>query len=159
MAVQCLQNLERKPDLGRTASLTTTLVKTTIGNKKEIQSHQQVTLHSGLLYMSITTISPSKSHDPVAIRAHLDHILEIKRQNPDVQHLYLILDGPTTQYKQKGKFYMFGSPLPHDVFGSCMLVNKGNPVLLLNLGYDWGDCRWGWGPCMLYCGGLGWTVV
>lgn len=63
--------------------------------------------------MSFTTISPSRGHDPVAIWAHLDPILEmVKRQNPDVQHLHFLSDGPATQYKQNGNFYMIGSE-PH----------------------------------------------
>lgn len=59
------------------------------------------------------TISPSRRHDPVAIWAHLDPILEmVKNQCPDVQHLHFFSDGPATQYKQKGNFYMICSE-PH----------------------------------------------
>ncbi|XP_035269106.1 uncharacterized protein LOC118225154 [Anguilla anguilla] len=82
-------------------------------------SHQQVTLHTGVLYVQdqppipFSTISPSRRHDPVAIWAHLDPILEmVKNQWPDVQHLHFFSDGPATQYKQKGNFYMICSE-PH----------------------------------------------
>ena len=45
--------------------------------------------------------------DPVAIWAYLDPILEmVKRHNPDVQHLHFFSDGPATQYRQKGNFFM-----------------------------------------------------
>ncbi|RXM28486.1 hypothetical protein EOD39_9725 [Acipenser ruthenus] len=76
-------------------------------------SHKQVTLHTGVLYVaeeppiSFCTISPSRRHDPAAIWAHLDPILDmIKHQYPAVQHLHFFSDGPATQYKQKGNFYM-----------------------------------------------------
>lgn len=46
----------------------------------------------------------------MAIWAHLDPILEmVKSQNPDVQNLHFFSDGPATQYKQKGNFYMICS--------------------------------------------------
>ncbi|KAL2099467.1 hypothetical protein ACEWY4_005947 [Coilia grayii] len=82
-------------------------------------SHQQATLHTGVLYvhdqppMSFATISPSRRHDPVAIWAHLDPILDmVQSEYSDVQHLHFFSDGPATQYRQKGNFFMISSE-PH----------------------------------------------
>jgi len=87
---------------------------------KEIQSvhfggsHQQATLHTGVLYtaaelspVTFTTISPSRRHDPPAIWAHLDPVLDMVRErHPDINRLHVFSDGPATQYKQKGNFYL-----------------------------------------------------
>lgn len=82
-------------------------------------SHQQATLHTGVLYvheqppLSFATISPCRRHDPVAIWAHLDPILDmVKREYSEVKNLHFFSDGPATQYKQKGNFYMIGTE-PH----------------------------------------------
>ncbi|XP_037395079.1 uncharacterized protein LOC108426002 isoform X1 [Pygocentrus nattereri] len=86
---------------------------------KEIQSvhfggsHQQASLHTGVLYVagdqapqSFCTISPSRRHDPVAIWAHLDPILnQVREQHPDVCTLHFFSDAPATQYRQKGNFF------------------------------------------------------
>lgn len=43
----------------------------------------------------------------MAVWAHFDPILDIlKRQNPDVQHLNFLSDGPAAQCRQKRNFYM-----------------------------------------------------
>lgn len=75
-----------------------------------------MTLHTGVLYVpeeppiSFFTVSPSRRHDPAAIWAHLDPILDmVKDKYPAVQHINFFSDGPTSQYKQKGNFYMVGT--------------------------------------------------
>ena len=73
-------------------------------------SQQQMTLHTGVLYLKnqtipFCTISPSTQHDPPAIWAHLTPILQMIRLHPDVKTLHVFTDGPTTQYRQKGNFY------------------------------------------------------
>ena len=75
-------------------------------------SHQQATLHTGVLYtsqqspQSFCTISPSRRHDPPAIWAHLDPVLEmVKKKFPQVRRLHFFSDGPATQYKQKQNFF------------------------------------------------------
>lgn len=76
-------------------------------------SHQQATLHTGVLYVESATmpfcsISPSRQHDPTAIWAHLEPVFDmIKKEYPAVKRLHFYSDGPTTQYRQKGNFYLF----------------------------------------------------
>lgn len=79
-------------------------------------SKQQFTLHTGVIYYkneqnlqekSFCTISPNNNHNPIAIWAHLTPILEyIKNISPNVTTLHFFSDGPTTQYRQKGNFYL-----------------------------------------------------
>lgn len=77
-------------------------------------SHQQATLHTGVLYtaaeqspVTFCSISPSRRHDPPAIWAHLDPVLDMIRERyPLIKHLHVFSDGPATQYKQKGNFYL-----------------------------------------------------
>lgn len=77
-------------------------------------SHQQATLHTGVVYtaaeqspVTFCSISPSRRHDPLAIWAHLDPVLDMVRERyPLINHLHVFSDGPATQYKQKGNFYL-----------------------------------------------------
>ena len=80
-------------------------------------SHQQATLHTGVLYagaqwpLTFYSISPSRRHDPPAIWAHLDPIVEmVKEKYPKVNRLHFFSDGPATQYRQKGNFLLFFLP-------------------------------------------------
>lgn len=76
-------------------------------------SHQQASLHTGVLYTpgeqashTFCSISPSRRHDPVAIWAHLDPVLKVVRErHPQVSTLHFFSDGPATQYRQKGNFF------------------------------------------------------
>lgn len=80
-------------------------------------SHQQATLHTGVLYtaedqspLAFCSISPSRRHDPTAIWAHLDPVLGMIRQRfPEVKKLHFFSDGPATQYRQKGNFYLLST--------------------------------------------------
>lgn len=80
-------------------------------------SHQQATLHTGVLYtaedqspLTFCSISPSRRHDPTAIWAHLDPVLGMIRQRyPEVKKLHFFSDGPATQYRQKGNFYILST--------------------------------------------------
>lgn len=81
-------------------------------------SRKQVSLHTGILYVSgekplpFATISPSKDHSPPAIWAHLDPILKhLKETHPQVTTVHFFSDGPSTQYKQKNNFYLFSTVL------------------------------------------------
>lgn len=77
-------------------------------------SHQQATLQTGVLYtageqspLAFCSISPSRRHDPVAIWAHLAPVLDMVQRNfPEVKKLHFFSDGPATQYRQKGNFYL-----------------------------------------------------
>ncbi|KAL7861848.1 hypothetical protein SRHO_G00132890 [Serrasalmus rhombeus] len=80
-------------------------------------SHQQATLHTGVLYIKaeqpiipFCSISPSRQHDPPAIWAHLSPILtQLRERCPGVTRLHFFSDGPATQYKQKANFYMLST--------------------------------------------------
>lgn len=88
---------------------------------KEIQSmhfgasHAQITLHTGISYngkdskvKSFFTVSASMNHTPTAVWAYLNPVLdEMQRENESLDTLHIFSDGPATQYKQKGNFYLF----------------------------------------------------
>ncbi|MGH0170200.1 UNVERIFIED_CONTAM: hypothetical protein FKN15_058735 [Acipenser sinensis] len=76
-------------------------------------SHQQVTLHTGVLYLSggrvesFASLSSSLQHDAVATWAHLEPVLRDLRENhPAVTDLHFLSDGPTSQYRNKRNFYL-----------------------------------------------------
>ncbi|XP_041920930.1 uncharacterized protein LOC121684876 [Alosa sapidissima] len=85
---------------------------------KEVQqvhfgaSHRQATLHNVVMYtsnntLSFCTLSPSMKHDPAAIWAQLDPVLQFLKVNyPRVDKLFFISDGPTMQYRGKKNFYL-----------------------------------------------------
>ncbi|RXM31255.1 hypothetical protein EOD39_7188 [Acipenser ruthenus] len=56
--------------------------------------------------------SPSKQKAPPAIWEHLSPILDhVKTKYPSVSVLHFFSDGPCTQYRQKGNFYLFSTEL------------------------------------------------
>ncbi|MGH0121770.1 UNVERIFIED_CONTAM: hypothetical protein FKN15_075518 [Acipenser sinensis] len=76
-------------------------------------SHQQVTLHTGVLYLSwgrvesFASLSSSLQHDAVATWAHLEPVLRDLRENhPAVTDLHFLSDGPMSQYRNKRNFYL-----------------------------------------------------
>ncbi|KAL2099380.1 hypothetical protein ACEWY4_005860 [Coilia grayii] len=80
-------------------------------------SQTQATLHTGVLYtggveehMCFGTISPSKEKSPPAIWVHLSPILdEVKAFYPSIEVVHFFSDGPTTQYRQKGNFFLLST--------------------------------------------------
>lgn len=94
---------------------------------KEIQSvhfgasHQQATLHNGLFYVNVNdnidvvsfcTISDSTDHGPAAIWQYLEPVLNyMQSEHPNVDTLHCFSDGPCTQYRQKGNFFLFSTKL------------------------------------------------
>ncbi|CAK1603666.1 unnamed protein product [Parnassius mnemosyne] len=86
---------------------------------KEIQAmhfiKEQITLHTGVIYIkgekkpiSFCSISADNQHNPEAIWAHLDPVLQhIKSNYPNIFNIHFFSDGPTTQYRQKKNFYLF----------------------------------------------------
>ncbi|KAK2840949.1 hypothetical protein Q7C36_012528 [Tachysurus vachellii] len=82
-------------------------------------SHQQATLHTGILCVGgskestcFSTISPSKHKSPAAIWEHLNHLLDyVQATHPEVSVIHFFSDGPCTQYKQKGNFFLFSTEL------------------------------------------------
>lgn len=82
-------------------------------------NQQQATLHTGVLYVGgvkdpvcFSTVSPSKEKCPAAIWAHLAPVLDlVKASHPNVSRVHFFSDGPCTQYRQKGNFYLFCTEL------------------------------------------------
>ena len=72
-------------------------------------------MHTGVYYVggasaptSFCTASASRLKGPPAIWQHLEPILrEIREGFPDVTTIHFFSDGPCTQYKQRGNFYLF----------------------------------------------------
>lgn len=89
-------------------------------------NQQQATLHTGVLHvggvdepMCFSTISPSKEKGPAAIWTHLSPVLElVKSSYPNVTMVHFFSDGPCTQYRQKGNFYLFCTKLQECGFQS-----------------------------------------
>lgn len=68
-------------------------------------------------HMCFGTISSSKEKGPHAIWAHLSPILEeVRKSYPSVEVVHFFSDGPTTQYRQKGNFFLFSTELLNRVF-------------------------------------------
>ena len=82
-------------------------------------SQIQMTLHTGVYYVghaskpyTFCTISDSLEHGPAAIWMYLSPVLDdIQQNHPDVNILHFYSNGPTTQYRQKGNFYLFTTEL------------------------------------------------
>ena len=75
-------------------------------------SNQQLTLHTGVAYIgentiSFCSVSDCTRHDPSAIWAHIEPILNlVRRQFPDVDFMHFWSDGPTSQYRNKQNFLL-----------------------------------------------------
>lgn len=75
-------------------------------------SKPQISLHTGMVFeknytQSFCTISDDYNHQPPTIWAHLIPIVEIiKRVTPKVNVIHFYPPGPSSQYRQKGKFYL-----------------------------------------------------
>lgn len=83
-------------------------------------SKKQLTLHTGVAYTgnktakpkTFCTVSESLHHGPAAIWAHLKPVIEdIKTSEPIIDTIDFFSDGPTTQYRQKGNFYLFSTEI------------------------------------------------
>ena len=78
-------------------------------------SPRQVTIRTGVMYVgdvdqpiSFCTLSPSKRHDPTAIWTYLAPLFEyMHASHPDIETIYFFSDGPTSQYRQQVKFFLF----------------------------------------------------
>ncbi|CAC5383346.1 unnamed protein product [Mytilus coruscus] len=108
-------------------------------------SKKQLSLHTGVYYVSnyqktFCTVSENLQHGPAGIWAHLKPILKrIKQESPGVTSLEIFSDGPTTQYRQKGNFYLACTNLPNrlsKLFAGTFLklvMEKGYQMLLVVL--------------------------
>lgn len=85
-------------------------------------SKKQLSLHTGVYYVqnnqrTFCTVSESLQHGPAGIWAHLKPVLKlIKRDNSNINSIEIFSDGPTTQYRQKGNFYLASTNLPNHGF-------------------------------------------
>lgn len=85
-------------------------------------SQQQASLHTGVLYtaskdkstdgtaecMSFCSMSDNTRHDPAAIWAHLQPVLNmISEKYPEVHVVHFLSDGPTSQYRNRTNMYLF----------------------------------------------------
>ncbi|CAG2232244.1 unnamed protein product [Mytilus edulis] len=80
-------------------------------------SKQQITLHTGVYYTKGRTqtfcgVSDCLDHNPSAIWAFLDPILDrIINENKNVDTLHFFSDGPCSQYRQKGNFFLLSKEM------------------------------------------------
>ncbi|XP_048243037.1 uncharacterized protein LOC125375972 [Haliotis rufescens] len=80
-------------------------------------SKTQITLHTGVFYIggstdphTFCTASDSLNHGPQAVWTHMKPVLEeIRGTNPQVETIHFFSDGPVTQYRQKGNFFLFST--------------------------------------------------
>lgn len=75
--------------------------------------NQQVTLHTGVIYLSgekvksFASLSACLQHNAIATWAHLDPVLRsIREEHPNARNIHFISDGPTSQYRNKTNFYL-----------------------------------------------------
>lgn len=91
-------------------------------------SKPQITLHTSVCYYSsgnlnkpshksFCTLSESLRHDPAAITAHLDCVLDKIKETlvPGLKKIHFVSDGPSTQYKNKTMFYLFANHITHRI--------------------------------------------
>lgn len=82
-------------------------------------SRRHITLHTAILYyfdcseiekyktQAYCTLSENNRHDAAAVWAHLVPLLRfIERNAPQVKHLHIISDSPSSQYRNKKVFYL-----------------------------------------------------
>ena len=79
-------------------------------------SRRQISLHTGVMYIDkdvipFCTVSDSLKHGPGAIWAHLDPVLKYITTNRNFTTVHFISDGPTTQYRNKGNFFLWSTRL------------------------------------------------
>lgn len=86
-------------------------------------SKPQLSLHTSVYYStqldnpdnfirasSFCTVSENLRHDPVLICVHLQALsVKIKQLSPNLQHLHILSDGPSTQYRNKSMFNLIAT--------------------------------------------------
>ena len=84
-------------------------------------SKPQISIHTGYYVVggsmdsvSFCGVSDSLIHGPAAVWAYLNVILtEIKTKFPAVNFVHFFSDGPSTQYRQKGNFFLLATEIYH----------------------------------------------
>ena len=74
-------------------------------------SHGQVTLHTGVFFITETlrvfVQFLTRRHDVIAIWQYIQPVIEFIKDNfTEVHTLHFWIDGPTTQYRNKINFYL-----------------------------------------------------
>ena len=97
---------------------------------------RNISLHTVVYYVghdgeanTFCTISESLQHDPAAIWAHLDPVLDkIQNKHPEIDTIHYLSDGPYTQYKQKANFFLFTQSLSQRgmTFGTWNFFESGH---------------------------------
>lgn len=86
-------------------------------------SKKQITLHTGVCYTKNSSetycaVSNSFEHGPKAVWAYLVPFLDkVMQENKGIDTLHFYSDGATSQYKQKGNFYLFSKEMSE--WGIC----------------------------------------
>ena len=99
-------------------------------------SQKQISLHTGVMYtascdspQSFCSVSESLEHGPAGISAHLGPVLDnVKKHHREVEVIHVLSDSPTTQYRQKGNFFMFARAIRKRGFklGSWNFLESGH---------------------------------
>lgn len=89
------------------------------GSKPQITLHTSVCYYhmdsdvigSKLKHQSFCSLSKSLRHDPAAITAHLDCVLDRIRETlvPNLRKIHFLSDGPSTQYRNKTMFFFLAN--------------------------------------------------
>ena len=80
-------------------------------------SQNQITLHTGIYYTqngynTFCAVSDSLEHSPGGIWAFLEPVIaQLLSENKDIDTIHFFSDGPCTQYKQKGNFYLLSKEM------------------------------------------------
>ena len=83
-------------------------------------NQKQISLHTGVIYSSgftqgFCSISDCLRHGPSAIWAHLEPVIKYATEKrPETKSLFILSDGPTTQYRSKDNFCLL-STIPFDL--------------------------------------------
>lgn len=75
-------------------------------------SRNFISLHTGVVYtkdniIPFCTVADSPRHDPAAIWAHLEPVLNHVTTGKKYKRIHFVSDGPTTQYRNKQNFYLW----------------------------------------------------
>ena len=79
-------------------------------------SRRLLSLHTGVLYTnegptSFCSVSDCLRHDPAGIWGHMHPVLNYIQTQQKRTVIHFISDGPTTQYRNKNNFYLWGRTL------------------------------------------------
>ena len=105
--------------------------------KDQLTLHPMVTYRKdeegNLLTKSYVGVSMATSHAFPTTLAFLDQLVEeIKEEVPDISHLHIVTDSPTSQYRNRY---------------SCSLLKKAMDLFQIRITWNWLEAGHGKGPC------------